>query len=509
MLSGQITQFDFNQRPPDAERRPEFWRGLARQELVRNVWKQNLNVNKAKNIIMFLGDGMSLSTVAAARILKGQKINHTGEEEVLSFEKFPHTGLSKTYCTNAQVADSACTATAYLCGVKTNIFIIGVTANVEFNNCTASMDASNQVSSIAAWAQAAGKSTGFITTTTLTHASPAGTYAHVANRLYESDADVLQFGQDNATCIDIAQQLVRQEPGRNFNIMMGGGMEKFIPFYQRDAHGNFGMRQDGRNLISQWQDEHPRGQVVTNRDELLKINTSEITHLMGVFQSKALDYHILANHSKQPSLSEMTEVALKLLQKNENGYFIFIEGGHIDTAHHENKAAVALEETLEFEKAIQLARDMTDVKDTLIVVTADHGHPLTMVGYPNRGNPILGLNKHDRARDGLKFSTLNYPLGPEQYVDSNGRRLNLDRIPRTIESVFPSYIKTSAGHHSGEDVGIFSSGPFAHLFTGVLQQHTIPHLMAYASCMGDGPTMCNDNYDDRVKADNSVYNYKN
>ncbi|XP_073811727.1 alkaline phosphatase-like [Musca autumnalis] len=508
MQMGQKPPFDFNQKPPDEERRPDYWYALAREELLRNVWKQDLNVNKAKNIILFLGDGMSLSTVTAARILKGQKINHTGEEHVLSFEKFPYTGLSKTYCTNGQVADSACTATAYLCGVKTNIFNIGVSANVEFNNCSASMEAANQVSSIAAWAQAEGKSTGFITTTTLTHASPAGTYAHVSNRLHESDADVLQFGQDSARCMDIAQQLVSQEPGRNFNVMMGGGMEKFLPFYQRDAHGNFGVRQDGKNLISKWQDDHPHSQVITNREHLLQLNTSGISHLMGVFQSKSLDYHILANQSTQPSLSEMTEVALKLLQKNDKGYFIFIEGGNIDTAHHENKAGLALEETLEFEKAIQLARDMTDAKDTLIVVTADHGHPLTIVGYPTRGNPILGLNKHDRALDGLKFSTLNYPLGPEQFVDAQGKRLNLEKMPRTIESIFPSYIKTSSGHHSGEDVGIFASGPFAHLFTGVLEQHAIPHLMAYAACIGNGPTMCNDVYDEQMKAGNDVYRFK-
>lgn len=105
-----------------------------------------------------------------------------------------------------------------------------------------------------------------------------------------------------------------------------------------------------------------------------------------------MDYHILTNQSKEPSLSEMTEMALKLLQKNEKGYFIFIEGGNIDTAHHENKAAVALEETLEFEKAIQLAREMTDVKETL-----------TIAGYPNRGNPILGLNEIEIFNSQVRF----------------------------------------------------------------------------------------------------------
>ncbi|XP_073825558.1 membrane-bound alkaline phosphatase-like [Musca autumnalis] len=478
---------------PEEEKDPEFWRSMARAEVLKTLETQNLNVNKAKNIIMFLGDGMSLSTVVAARILKGQRKNHTGEEDALSFEKFPHMALSKTYCANAQVPDSACTATAYLCGVKANIVTIGVSANVEYNNCSASMDPANHVSSIAAWAQKAGKSTGFITTTTLTHASPSGTYAHVANRLFESDADVMSYGHDPTTCMDMATQLVTQEPGRNFNVMMGGGMAKFLPKTMKDFHGNNGIREDGKNLISTWQAMHPDGVVVANRAQLLSVNTTNVSRIMGVFHTKSMDYHATADKTKQPSLSEMTETALKLLQRNEQGYFIFIEGGNIDTAHHANQAAMSLDETLEFEKAIQLARDMTDPKDTLIVVTSDHGHGLTISGYPGRGAPIVGLSTHDVGSDGLKYSTLNYPLGINQYVDETGNRLDLEQIPRDINTIYPSHIKSYAGHHSGEDVGIFASGPFDHLFTGVLQQNTIPHLMAYAACIGDGPTMCDEN----------------
>ncbi|XP_061398595.1 membrane-bound alkaline phosphatase-like [Musca vetustissima] len=465
---------------------------MAREEVLKAIGKQNLNVNKAKNIIMFLGDGMSLSTVTAARILKGQRKNHNGEEDALSFEKFPHMALSKTYCANAQVPDSACTATAYLCGIKANIVTIGVTANVEYNNCSASMDPANHVSSIAAWAQKAGKSTGFVTTTTLTHASPSGTYAHVANRLYESDADIKAFGQDPDTCLDMAQQLVLQEPGRNFNVMMGGGMAKFLPKTLKDAHGNNGIRDDGLNLLNTWQIMHPDGALVTNRDELLNVNTANVSHIMGIFNTKSMNYQAVADKSKQPSLSEMTETALKLLQRNEQGYFVFIEGGNIDTAHHENKAAMSLDETLEFERAIELAYEMTNPEETLIVVTADHGHGLTINGYPGRGSSILGLSTHDVGSDGLKYSTLSYPLGREQYIDESGKRVDLEKIPRNIETVYPSYVKSIAGHHSGEDVGIFATGPFAHLFSGVLQQHTIPHLMAYAACIGDGPTMCDE-----------------
>ncbi|KAI8128943.1 hypothetical protein FF38_12139 [Lucilia cuprina] len=478
---------------PEAEKDPEFWRNLARKELEENLRKQKLNMNKAKNVIFFLGDGMSLSTVAAARMLKGQKKGNTGEEEVLSFEKFPYTGLSKTYCTDSQVADSACTATAYLCGVKGNIVTIGVNAKVKYNNCSASMDPKNHVSSIAAWAQKAGKSTGFITTTTLTHASPSGSYAHVANRMYESDTDVRSFGQDPSECMDMATQLVTQEPGRNFNVIMGGGMSKFLPNTIRDSHGNLGIREDGKNLLSLWQGMHPTGVIVTDREQLLNLNTSRVSHIMGIFQSKYMDYHLMADPVKQPTLAEMTEKALQLLQHNDQGYFIFIEGGLIDVAHHETKAAISLDETLEFEKAIQLAREMTNPEETLIVVSSDHAHPLTISGYPARGTDILGLNQDDRDANGLKYLTLNYPIGPKQYLDNNGNRLDMEKISRDFNFEYPGYVSTKDGRHSGDDVGIFASGPFDHLFTGVIEQSTIPHLMAYAACIGDGPTMCDDN----------------
>lgn len=328
------------------------------------------------------------------------------------------------------MADSACTATAYLCGVKGNIVTIGVNANVEFNNCSASMDARNHVSSIAQWAQKAGKSTGFITTTTLTHASPSGSYAHVANRLYESDSDVRSFGKDPSECMDIATQLVTQEPGRNFDIIMGGGMSKFLPNNIKDTHGNLGVREDGENLLATWQGMHPQGAIVTNRQQLLNLNISKVSHIMGIFQSQYMDYHLEANPKEQPSLAEMTEIALKLMQRNDQGYFIFIEGGLIDIAHHETKAAISLDETLEFDKAIELARAMTDPQDTLIVVTSDHAHPLTISGYPGRGTDILGLNQYDIDLDGLKYSTLNYPIGIKQYLNDQGQRLDLEKVPR-------------------------------------------------------------------------------
>ncbi|XP_062136039.1 membrane-bound alkaline phosphatase-like [Drosophila sulfurigaster albostrigata] len=486
LLEGMAT----NKYTPPEEKDPQFWYNLAYEELAKRLELPQPNANKAKNIIFFLGDGMSLSTVAAARILKGQRQGNTGEESSLSFERFSHSGLSRTYCSNAQVPDSACTATAYLCGVKTNIVEIGVSAAVDYNNCTASQDPVNRLTSIAEWAQNAGKSTGIVTTTTLTHASPSGAYAKTANRMWECDTDVASYGVDPTQCIDMATQLITQGPGKNFEVMFGGGFGKFVPSTIQDLHGNPGERSDGVNLLSKWQAQHPGGVLVSNRKQLLSVDTTSVSSIIGLFQSQLMKFHLEADETYQPTLSELTEVTIKKLSQNKNGYFAFIEGGLIDYGNHYNKAGYALDEALEFEKAIQLAREMTDIEDTLIVVTSDHGHTLTIAGYPGRGTPILGLNHHDTDVNGVKYSVLNYAVGPNNYLDSEGKRIDLSDQIGGNDFVFPSYITQTQGTHSGDDVGIFASGPQSHLFTGVMQQSTIPHLMAYAACIGSGPKVC-------------------
>lgn len=129
--------------------------------------------------------------------------------------------VEQTYCVDRQVADSACTATAYLCGVKNNIGTIGVTSKVPLADCPASVPKDRRVTSIMQWAQWAGKATGIVTTTRVTDASPAGAYASTAHRNWESDQDMLMWpgGVTNRTlCEDIAGQLIRRDPGRNFKV---------------------------------------------------------------------------------------------------------------------------------------------------------------------------------------------------------------------------------------------------------------------------------------------------
>lgn len=308
----------------------------------------------------------------------------------------------QTYCIDSQTADSACSATAYLGGVKANFFTIGVNGKVTFNDCEASSKSENHVHSLVYWAQKAGKGTGIVTTTTVTHASPAGTFGHTPNRMWESDSDILLSKKDPKQCQDLAAQLIRNEPGKNLKVILGGGLTKFIPKSIKDIHGHVGERQDHANLINEWKIQKPNAKFVTNREQLASVNLQETEYLLGLFASSHLAFNLDADRKKEPTLEEMTVAAIKVLEKEKKGYFLFVEGGKIDIANHYTKAAKALDETNEFAKAVQIAYDITDRADTLIVVTADHSSVLSMTGWAERGNDILGTmnNMIDRKYSG-------------------------------------------------------------------------------------------------------------
>jgi len=413
---------------------------------------------------------------------------------VLSFEEFPYTGISKTYCVDSQVADSACSATAYLCGVKGNIGTAGVTARVMYKDCEAMNNASNHVSSIVKWSQDAGKSTGVVTNARVTHASPSAAYSHIASRDWESDANIRSSGEDPTKCDDIAKQLVLKDPGKNIKVILGGGRREFRNTTDFDEEGNRGSRSDGLDLIQSWQSDKQARNVtysyVWNRDQLLNINYNATEYTFGLFNGDHMEYHLKVNKTKEPTLEEMTRFAILSLQKDPNGYFLFVEGGRIDTAHHESRAHISLDETVEFAKAVQAAVDLTNIEDTLIVVTSDHAHTLTLSGYAVRGNPIFGIA--DIADDNLPYSTLSYANGPGYKEPGiNGSRYNITNDSMDdINYTFPTTAPLSSETHGGDDVIVFARGPWSHLYAGTFEQNFIPHAMAFASCVGDGVTMC-------------------
>lgn len=369
----------------DEELDTRFWHDKAQSILAGKLLDhQKLNENRAKNVILFLGDGMSIHTIAATRAFMGDS------NQQVSFEQFPYLGLSKTYSVNERTPDSATTATAYLTGVKANYGTIGVNAQVQRGDCLAAVNASTHTQSIAQWAQEAGKWAGIVTTARVTHASPAGTYAHVAERDWEHDGEITKSGCSPELNTDIARQLVEWPVGQELRVIMGGGRSYFRDQSQHDEVGVLGLRSDGRDLIKDWQEikkqQGSEGKYVWSLKGLRDTDLSKTDYLLGLFETSHLPYHGDRKRTHyeeaEPSLSDMTEAAIEMLSRNEQGYFLFVESGRIDMAHHATKAQKALEDTQEFAAAVEMARQMTDEEDTLIVVTSDHSHTMSINGYP-------------------------------------------------------------------------------------------------------------------------------
>ncbi|XP_007443195.1 alkaline phosphatase, tissue-nonspecific isozyme [Python bivittatus] len=478
---------------PEKEKDPQFWRHQAQETLRKALRLQELNTNVAKNVILFLGDGMGVSTVTATRILKGQLQQKTGEETILEMDRFPFVALSKTYNTNAQVPDSAGTATAYLCGVKANEGTVGVSAAVTRSQCNTT--AGNEVSSILKWAKAAGKSVGIVTTTRVNHATPSAAYAHSADRDWYSDNEMPTEARQQG-CKDIAHQLFENIP--DIEVIMGGGRKYMFPKNSSDVEypdeeKYRGTRLDNRDLVQEWRNAKPEGKnalYLWNRTALMELDPENVDYLLGLFEPIDMMYELNRNNQTDPSLTEMVRVAIGILQKNPLGFFLLVEGGRIDHGHHEGKAKQALHEAVEMDRAIGQAGILTSSKDTLTVVTADHSHVFTFGGYTPRGNSIFGLAPMQSDVDKKPFTSILYGNGPG-YRMVAGERENISVVNFTdtnyqAQSAVPLRMET----HGGEDVAVFAKGPMAHLLHGVHEQNYIPHVMAYAACIGENKEHC-------------------
>lgn len=470
---------------PPEEIEKEFWNNKA-QETLQNKLTEDFSSATAKNIILFVGDGMDLTTLAATRAYIG------GEEKVLSFEKFPSFGISNVYCLDRKVADSACSATAYLSGVKANYGTNGVSGNVPRYDCEKQIDKSQHAESIVRWAQLSGKATGFVTTTKVTHATPAGVYAHTANRYWENDFEVKNAGCDPNKVDDIAKQLIYGETGQNLNVIMGGGRKNFIDQAFIDSEGLKGIRSDGRNLLNEWENYRTfsknRYRYVWNKSDLQRAQLNQTDYLMGLFESDHCRYNLdIKAGVDKPTLTEMVTAAIEVLKNNPNGFFLFVEGGLIDVAHHEALMQHALEETAEMARAVGKARELTSSEDTLIVVSADHGHTLTYAGYADRGNDIFGVAELS-DEDLLPLPVLSYANGPgyaNAYNEEGGGRADFSKQnSHDLDFQFHGTYPLNVESHGGAHVGVWADGPQSHIFTGTYDQSTIPYLMAYVGKIG-------------------------
>jgi alkaline phosphatase len=479
----------------------------AGQRAVEEASKLRANTTHAQNVILFVGDGMGVATVTAARILEGQRRGESGEENLLSFEHFPYVALSKTYSVNQQTSDSAPTMTAMITGVKTKDRMLSV--NQEAYKGDYTTVAGNELTTFLELAEKSGLSTGVVTTARLTHATPGACYAHTVDRDWEFDGALPSEARE-AGFPDIARQLIEFKHGDGLEVALGGGRSFFLPETVADPEDpkKIGSRLDGRDLTAEWS-KKPNAVYVWNKAQLNAVNPANTAHLLGLFESDHMKYETdrATDAAGEPSLSEMTSKAIDILSSNQKGFFLMVEGGRIDHAHHAGNAYRALTEAIEFSNAVGLALQKTDPRKTLIIVTADHSHTLTISGYPKRGNPILGKvvepDQGESAKDllGLPYTTLNYANGPgytgasdkqsqgaktfphepKSFLKEPHTRPDLTSTETTDarymqEAVVPLFSET----HGGEDVAIYATGPQAHLIHGVQEQNVIFHVMKAA-----------------------------
>ncbi|NWU59932.1 PPBT protein, partial [Dromas ardeola] len=441
--------------------------------------------------------GMGVSTVTAARILKGQLQNRKGEESLLEMDKFPYVALAKTYNTNAQVPDSAGTATAYLCGVKANEGTVGVSAGVTRDRCNTTKG--QEVTSILRWAKDAGKAVGIVTTTRVTHATPSAAYAHSANRDWYSDGEMPPDALEGG-CKDIARQLVENIP--DIEVILGGGRKYMFPknasdveYPHEDKHR--GTRLDRRDLVQAWRDAKPPGKVTgtlfwggihTHHPTVTSRSCSRGGECFGAGGDKAAPGCWYPPGDTGPGPPGM------LLPPRDAGtplgILVLAPSGNAGTPLG-ILAKQALHEAVELDRAIGLAARLTSPRDTLSVVTADHSHVFTFGGYTPRGSPIFGLAPMQSDVDRKPFTSILYGNGPGYKIVA-GERENVSAVDFAhanyqAQSAVPLRQET----HGGEDVAVFARGPMAHLLHGVHEQNYIPHAMAYAACIGSNRAHCN------------------
>jgi alkaline phosphatase len=389
----------------------------------------------AKSHIFFIVDGMGHAHLTGARIYAG------GSDHRLHIESFPVVGLVRTYSSNDYVTDSASSATAYASGVKTYNRSIGLTDPAKTPS-----GKSEPLPTLLQRAQEAGKSVGIVTTTRVTHATPAAYYAQVPNRNMEQE---------------IAEQLINQK----IDLVLGGGRSFFLP----ESVG--GLRKDGRNLL---EEHRARGdQVLTEYSELTASQLSLNTPLLGLFEDDHLPYDLNRTDSQLP-LSALVEFAITHLSKNPKGYVLIVEPGRVDHASHMNWARLAFGDMLAFDEAIKVTLRLRD-SQTLVVVTADHETGgLALNGYApvdqTQGERLLKNQTRDFANPHYNHGLISWASGPG--FDSP-LIVDEEEINFRHKATYPA--PKNSAYHTAVDVPLFALGPGQEMFNGFHNNNEIVH----------------------------------
>ena len=344
---------------------------------------------RRNNVILFVGDGMDVSTVTYSRIAEH------GVDGDLFLDRMPYTALSRTSSADDLVADSAAAMSAMMTGVNTNNGVIGYRGT--------------PLTNVAELAKSLGYAVGIVTTARVTDATPAAVYAHVRDRGPEDD---------------VAAQLVPGGPGYNarlgsgLDVILGGGQMHFLPW----------TRPDDRDLRAELQ---AQGYAYVDDPAGLEALGAG-SRVLGLFTWSHMSAELYRG-SREPGIVDMTAKAIEVLAATGRPYFLMVESGRIDGAHHAGNAFVAFVETRELDRAIGAAIEAVDLDRTLIMATADHGHVLTVAGSMVR--PVGELPYAPRSAP-ASFTGLPYHgvFGTAHDIDGGviGERLDSDGVPYTL-----------------------------------------------------------------------------
>jgi alkaline phosphatase len=417
---------------------------------------------RPRAVVLLIGDGFGVSQLTFGRNL------HAGLGKRLALESLPVVGLVTTYSSSNAVTDSGAAATAMASGVKTDNRYVGTDAR------------GTPVATIADRARARGWRIGYVTTTRITHATPAAFYAHVTNRDDE---------------ITIAEQLLIQKP----DVALGGGAAFFVPAERG------GKRADGRDLL---EEARKAGYAVWTRGD--SWTDPPPSRLLGLFAADHIAYVLddrrLPAEHRDPDLERMTRLALDVLDPpgepsgggSRAGFLLMVEGGRIDHAGHEFDAAGVAAEVEGFDRAVAAVLEHQKRRpDVLVVLTADHATGgLAINDYVDwealerqRASLLWIVRRIRHGGSGLELLSEMTGYSDFREEDVKALRAFADDYDaaRHVGTLLgqrhgvtwvPKVNFRDTYGHTGEDVPIFAGGPGAERFRGLLDNTDFPRLLA-------------------------------
>ena len=385
---------------------------------------------------MFVGEGLEPGRLAATRVYAG------GADTPLSLDSMPHVALVRNYSNDFATPDRAAAATALATGIKVNNKSIGADSN--------GVPAANLIE----LAHRSGRTTGLVTDGRITNPTASAFYAHRSN-------------SEGPT--EIARQLA---DGAEVDLILGGGSREFL------SEAKDGIRKDGRDLLLEIR--RKGFDLVRSKAELEAIPDWRRPRLLGVFSPEELAFaDQIEERSEQPSLPDMVRRAIELLQYNRAGYLLVVDAGLMRKAAEQNDGEHTLAETVEFDRAVAIARRYAGPKSTVIVCGDVAVGGLNLNGYPfrkDRGISILGLNS---AGDPW-LSWASGPNGGKSYgaaklaahPPSSGASPSPPGIPQE-----PGAFHAPAALDTVDDVVAFGIGPGTEALRGSIENTAIFQLI--------------------------------